>query len=286
MTSGHRTSRRHAPRRLPIGAGLLASAALVVGACSAAATPASTAAPTAGSSPASTAAASPGAAATVKTATHSLGTYLTGPEGKALYLFTKDSKDASNCSGQCATNWPPLTVAGSAAPSGDTGVSGTLATITRADGALQVTYNGIPLYYFAKDVAPGDTNGQGVNDVWYLVGPNSTAASGTISGGLGQSGGSTQPPAGSGSATRAEIKGFAFPSTIEVAAGQTVTWVNLDTEAHTVTADDGSFKSENLAKDATFQHTFSSAATVRYHCELHPNMTGTVTVSSAANVTY
>jgi predicted lipoprotein with Yx(FWY)xxD motif/plastocyanin len=267
---------------------LLAAAALVVGACSAAATPAPTVSPTAGSSPASTAAASPDAAATVKTATHSLGTYLTGPEGKALYLFTKDSKDTSTCSGQCATNWPPLTVAGSAAPSGDTGVSGTLATITRADGALQVTYNGIPLYYFAKDVAPGDTNGQGVNDVWYLVGPNSTAASGTISGGLGQGGGATQAPAatGGGSATNVDIRGSSFPATTTVAAGTTVSWTNNDSEDHTVTADDNSFDSKNLAPGARFEHTFSSAGSVKYHCTIHPEMTGTVTVGSAANVTY
>jgi predicted lipoprotein with Yx(FWY)xxD motif len=44
-------------------------------------------------------------------------------------------------------------------------------TITRADGQKQTTYKGMPLYFFAGDKAPGDTNGQGVKDVWYVVNP-------------------------------------------------------------------------------------------------------------------
>jgi predicted lipoprotein with Yx(FWY)xxD motif len=47
-----------------------------------------------------------------------------------------------------------------------------LGTSPRTDGAEQVTYNGWPLYYFANDAAPGDTNGQGVNDVWYVIAPS------------------------------------------------------------------------------------------------------------------
>jgi predicted lipoprotein with Yx(FWY)xxD motif/plastocyanin len=264
--------------------GLLAVAALVVGACAAAATPspASTAAPTA----AATTAGSPAAAATVNTAQGSLGTYLTGADGKSLYLFTKDSKDKSTASAQVLANWPPLMVTGGATPTGGTGVSGTLATITRDDATKQVTYNGIPLYYFAKDTKAGDTLGQGVSGVWFLVGTSATAASGTITGGLGQGGTATAAPTAGGSTSRAEIKSFAFPATISVAAGQTVTWVNLDSEAHTVTADDGSFDSGNLAKDATFQRTFSSAGTIKYHCAIHTSMTGTVTVGSSANITY
>ena len=62
--------------------------------------------------------------------------------------------------GGCLTNWPALTIAAGDTPTGDSTVTGTLGTIVRADnGATQVTYNGLPLYFFAKDVAPGDTNG-------------------------------------------------------------------------------------------------------------------------------
>jgi predicted lipoprotein with Yx(FWY)xxD motif/plastocyanin len=227
--------------------------------------------------------------ATVKLAQHpSLGAYLSGPEGKALYLFTKDSRDTSSCSGQCATNWPPLTVSGSAAPTGDAGVTGTLATITRADGGRQVTYNGIPLYYFAQDAAPGDTKGQGVNNVWYLVGPTATAASGTISGGLGQGGTATAAPTAttSGSANAAEIRGFAFPANVTVVAGATVTWTNADSAPHTVTADDGAFDSGDINQGGTYQRSFASAGTFKYHCTIHPTMTGSVTVTSAASITY
>jgi predicted lipoprotein with Yx(FWY)xxD motif len=79
-----------------------------------------------------------------------------------LYTFDKDvaGSGTSNCTGGCLTTWPALTVAAGDTPSGGAGVTGTLGTITRADdGSLQVTYNGLPLYFFANDKAPGDTNG-------------------------------------------------------------------------------------------------------------------------------
>ena len=99
------------------------------------------------------------------------GTYLTGPNGMTLYIFTKDSEDASACSGDCANAWPPLTSeAGQAITAGD-GVPGALSTFTREDGSLQVSYNGKPLYYFAADKAAGDTTGDGVNDVWFIAEP-------------------------------------------------------------------------------------------------------------------
>ena len=79
-----------------------------------------------------------------------------------VYTFDKDvaGSGVSNCSGDCLTAWPALTVAAGETPTGGTGVTGTLGTITRADNsALQVTYDGLPLYFFAKDTAPGDTKG-------------------------------------------------------------------------------------------------------------------------------
>jgi predicted lipoprotein with Yx(FWY)xxD motif len=79
-----------------------------------------------------------------------------------VYTFDKDvaGSGVSNCTGGCLTNWPALTVAAGQTPTGGAGVTGTLGTITRADnGAIQVTYNGLPLYFFLNDKAPGDTNG-------------------------------------------------------------------------------------------------------------------------------
>lgn len=102
------------------------------------------------------------------------GTYLTDAQGNSLYLYTRDTKNTSSCTGQCATNWPPLTVTGK--PTAGEGVAGSLlGTITRTDGSMQVTYNGLPLYTFAKDQKPGDTNGEGVGNVWYLVSPYGVA---------------------------------------------------------------------------------------------------------------
>ena len=94
-----------------------------------------------------------------------LGDYVAGADGMALYVFLPDEGDTSACNGECAANWPPLT--GDVA-AGD-GVTGALGTITRDDGTTQVTLGGAPLYYFAGDEAAGDVKGQGLQDVWYLA---------------------------------------------------------------------------------------------------------------------
>jgi predicted lipoprotein with Yx(FWY)xxD motif len=111
-------------------------------------------------------------ASEVKTATDAaLGTFLVDEGGRTLYIFTKDTKDTSVCSGDCATSWPPFTVAAGESAKAGAGVSGTLATIARADGGTQVTYDGAPLYYFAGDARAGDTTGQGVGGVWFVAAP-------------------------------------------------------------------------------------------------------------------
>jgi predicted lipoprotein with Yx(FWY)xxD motif len=91
--------------------------------------------------------------------------------GKTLYTFNNDTEGVSNCSGDCAEAWPPLTVAENTRLVGGAGVEGEFGTIAREDGSLQVTYNGMPLYFFAEDAAPGDTNGQGLGDVWFVAAP-------------------------------------------------------------------------------------------------------------------
>lgn len=100
-----------------------------------------------------------------------LGTILVGPNGMTLYLFTKDTPGVSNCVDQCATNWPPLTVASADDVVPGQVLPGELGTIKRADGSLQVTYNGWPLYYWKDDKAVGDATGEGVGDVWYTLSP-------------------------------------------------------------------------------------------------------------------
>nr|WP_132301764.1 cupredoxin family copper-binding protein [Kribbella sp. VKM Ac-2568] len=106
---------------------------------------------------------------------------------------------------------------------------------------------------------------------------------GSDSGGSASSAPATQP-ASSGSAAPAggsmvEIKDFMFtPMTLTVAVGSTVTWKFDDSTQHTVTADDNSFASTPMSNGQTFTHTFSAAGTVAYHCSIHPEMTGTITV--------
>ena len=107
----------------------------------------------------------------VKVGNGAVGAFLTGEDGKTLYIFKKDSPNKSVCAGDCATNWPAFTVEGAEAATPGDGVKGALTTFARADGAMQVAYNGAPLYYFAADTAAGDTNGQGVGGVWFVATP-------------------------------------------------------------------------------------------------------------------
>lgn len=116
--------------------------------------------------------------ATVSTAGNAeLGKFLVGPTGMTLYLFTNDEPGVSNCSGDCAANWPPLTVGSADEVVKGVNLVGELGTIEREDGALQVTYNGWPLYYWAQDAARGDATGQGRGDVWFVVKPETVAVS-------------------------------------------------------------------------------------------------------------
>ena len=167
--------------RTAVAAGLL-PLILVLAACSGAATTApasqtaSQAAPPSSAPSAAAESTAPSAATTGATVeakpVGQIGTKLVaGSNGLTVYTFTKDVKDSgkSNCSGDCAVTWPPLTVPAGGSATAGTGVTGTLATITRDDGSVQVTYNGLPLYFFKNDKAPGDANGVYAN--WEAVAP-------------------------------------------------------------------------------------------------------------------
>jgi predicted lipoprotein with Yx(FWY)xxD motif len=108
-----------------------------------------------------------------------LGTILTDGNGATLYLFEKDTPNHSNCTGDCAEDWYPFTTSKGAAAAGPGTTASMIATITRADGSTQVTYNSHPLYYYSDDKKkPGDTEGQGSSEyggLWYTVSPAGTA---------------------------------------------------------------------------------------------------------------
>ena len=100
----------------------------------------------------------------------------------------------SNCNGSCAQIWPPVKGPATAG----TGVTGTLGTITRADGSTQATYNGHPLYTYTADTAPGQANGNGINasgGVWHEV---------TVSGGAAPA---SSPSSGGGAGTDSQRLG-------------------------------------------------------------------------------
>ena len=100
-----------------------------------------------------------------------LGDILVGENGLTLYMFTKDTADTTTCSPSCLDKWPALITQGQ--PVLGEGVDPAMVgTAPMADGSLIVTYNHMPLYYWWKDRNAGDTDGQGVSDVWYVVGPD------------------------------------------------------------------------------------------------------------------
>ena len=154
---------------------------LVVAACSSGSSTASSspASSSAAAAPAATQASSPaatgGASSTVTVSLATVsgipGKALVGSNGRTLYLFQADKSGTSACTGACAAAWPPFTVTGT--PKAGSGVSQSLlGTITRPGGAMQLTYNGHPLYYFTADTAGGTAHGQAVTAFgaeWYVV---------------------------------------------------------------------------------------------------------------------
>jgi predicted lipoprotein with Yx(FWY)xxD motif len=110
--------------------------------------------------------------AAVEVASSDLGDILVDTEGMTLYVFDSDTDENSTCYDDCEANWPPLT---GEATAGDGVDESLLGTSEREDGTTQVTYAGKPVYYFAGDQAAGDTNGQAVGDVWWVVGPDGEA---------------------------------------------------------------------------------------------------------------
>lgn len=128
------------------------------------------------SSPAgTTATATPGASAgnyTINVAQNTtLGNYLVNGSGMTLYYFTKDSANTSSANASVIANWPVFYTPNINVPSSLNAAS--FGTITRTDGTKQTTFKDWPLYTYVKDTAPGDVKGEGVNDVWFVVNPDS-----------------------------------------------------------------------------------------------------------------
>ncbi|MDP9989404.1 putative lipoprotein with Yx(FWY)xxD motif [Arthrobacter oryzae] len=121
-----------------------------------------------GTTSAPTTSAAPADLGTAKT---SLGTTVVNGKGMSVYVFDKDVKDSgkSACTGACLSIWPAVT-AGSGTPLVE-GVTGKVGVITTDAGTRQVTLNGMPLYLYSKDTAPGEVKGQGFNKIWWVINP-------------------------------------------------------------------------------------------------------------------
>ncbi|MEV3939320.1 hypothetical protein AB0K52_25485 [Glycomyces sp. NPDC049804] len=116
------------------------------------------------------------AAASLSTATDDdHGEFLVDNDGFTLYLFTPDAEGTPTCYDACATAWPPLLTDTPDVASGGTVDASLIGTVERTDGTTQVTYNGWPLYYYADDDEPGETDGQGLQSIWYLMAPGGDA---------------------------------------------------------------------------------------------------------------
>jgi predicted lipoprotein with Yx(FWY)xxD motif len=164
----------------------LAAAALLVTAC-ASSSSSSTSTPTGTSTAAAAGASSSSSGSALMSRTINGTQVLTNSAGFTLYWFAPDTSTTSKCTGSCATFWPPVMGPATAG----SGVTGTLSTITRSDGATQATYDGHPLYTYVGDHSPGQNSGNGLTlsgGLWHEVTVSGAAAPGA----------STSPSAGGG----------------------------------------------------------------------------------------
>ena len=155
---------------------LAAAAAVSLGACGTSSTVAGTPSPVPAAAPAPAAPAKPAGPALTASPTDALGTVVVDGTGFTLYRFDKDKPkpSKSNCNGSCATQWPPVIVASVAEAKAvqlDGVDAAAVSTVKRADGKLQLTIGGWPVYRYSGDKAAGDTTGQGVGKVWFAVTP-------------------------------------------------------------------------------------------------------------------
>jgi predicted lipoprotein with Yx(FWY)xxD motif/plastocyanin len=223
-----------------------------------------------------------------------LGKYLTDGKGMTLYYYTKDSPGMSMATAAILANWPAFSptsfIPGPGLSASD------FATIT-TNGQPQATFKGWPLYYYAKDKVAGDTLGQGIGNVWYVIGstfPPTPVTTTTVPPTTASPSPTVSTPAGPAVTLNITAVNIAFDkSTLTVKAGSSVTLIfeNQDTGIpHNVSIYQnlagGQVKSifvgEIIKGPNTITYTFTApaaGATYFFQCDVHPNMTGTFVVT-------
>jgi predicted lipoprotein with Yx(FWY)xxD motif len=130
-----------------------------------------------------------GAATVQVTDNGTYDTILTDGKGNTLYLFEQDQGTKTSCTTGCSSTWPALTVNGGQPTAGDGANASLLGVAKQADGSMQVTYNGHLVYRYSGDSAPGDTNGEGISGVWFVVSSTGDAVQQATGGASSSSGG-------------------------------------------------------------------------------------------------
>jgi predicted lipoprotein with Yx(FWY)xxD motif len=165
----------HGSHRLGLAAAALA--ALVLTGCSAPATEPPTPEPTSASSEASPTPTPEAAPPTLLVGDTTLGPIVVDAAGMTVYYFDSDvaGSGVSTCNASCLAAWPA--VHGTADVTVD-GITAEVGSITGTDGQPQLTLNGLPIYYWVNDHAPGDVTGQGASGVWWVVAPDGSKITG------------------------------------------------------------------------------------------------------------
>jgi predicted lipoprotein with Yx(FWY)xxD motif len=172
---------------------LVAGAAALIAACGSSGAPSASHSTT--NAPATHASMTPPSGAamvTIMTQSISSNTVLTNAQGRTIYWFAKDTPTTSNCTGSCASFWPP--VIGTPSAASGTSLPKGFGTITRPDGTIQAAYDGHPLYTYMGDTAVGQMTGNDKNlsgGLWWAMTPSGVKIGAP-------SGGSTSAPAGGG----------------------------------------------------------------------------------------
>jgi predicted lipoprotein with Yx(FWY)xxD motif len=148
-----------------------------------------------------------------------IGNVLADAKGQTIYWYSKDMKGGpSTCTGSCLSAWPLVT--GTPVASMGVKFAGKLGSVKDADGVVQATYNGYPLYTYTGDMAPGDTSGNGAGGVWHVIsGQDLTASTSSGSGSMSGSSGSGSSGSGYGSGYSYEASQTSGSSSLSSTAG-------------------------------------------------------------------
>ena len=126
---------------------------------------------------------SQGASTTVETQqVPNLGAVVASSSGLTLYHLKTETNGKIECTGSCVSVWPPLLAPSNGNATKGTGLSGKLGTVTRPDGGVQLTYDGMPLYEYSGDSSAGQANGQGFEGKWFAITPSGALAGGSAGG--------------------------------------------------------------------------------------------------------